>query len=184
MLRDLTDKELWAAIKNNDKEALTQLFQRYYFLLVKAGLHYVQDAEPAKDAANDVFFNLWRNRQSLSDVDNVKAYLGTAFRNQLLTLIRRDLRDRDRLEQWHHTEDASQLSYEEIIVALQVKEEQKEKLRRALKQLSPRQKEYLRLKYYEGLSYEQIAEKTGQALKTIYNTTYEAIKALRHEMTL
>ena len=184
MLQELTDKELWACIKKNDKEALAQLFQRYYFFLVRSGLHYMPDAELSKHAANDVFYHLWRNRITLSDVDNVKAYLGTAFRNQLFMLARRSLKDRDRLERWSHREEALQVSYEEIIVALQVKEAQQERLRRAMEQLTPRQKEYLHLKYYEGLGYDQIAERTGQAVKTIYNTIYEAIKLLRQEVSL
>lgn len=184
MLKDSLDKELWVRIKNNDPEALTLLFRRYYFFLVKAGLNYVPDAELAKDAANDVFFNLWRNRSSLSDVENIKAYLSTSLRNQIFHYQRRDGKTQEHLKQWQEVQAHSQLSYEEILVALQVKEDQKEKLRRALEQLTPRQKEYLQLKYYEGLSYEQIAEKTGQALKTIYNTTYKAIQVLRDAIHL
>ena len=184
MLQELTDKELWAGIKRNDSEALSQLFQRYYFFLVRSGLQHLPDAELVKDAANDVFYHLWRSRTSLSEVENVKAYLGTAFRNQGFTLLRRNLKDRDRLAQWAQAGEALQSSYEDLLVALQVKEAQRERLHRALERLTPRQKEYLRLKYFEGLSYEQIAARTGQALKTIYNTTYEAIKILRQEVTL
>jgi RNA polymerase sigma factor (sigma-70 family) len=184
MLRELSDTELWVRIKNNEQEALTQLFQRHYFFLIRSGLSYVKDPELAKDAANDVFYGLWSNRQSLSDVSNVKAYLSTSFRNQLLKLIRSNIKNKDQLQQWQYPQEDQQVSYEEIMVALQVKEEQKLKLRRALEQLSPRQKEYLQLKYYEGLSYEQIAEKTGQVVKTVYNTVYEAIKILRREIRL
>ncbi|HEU4606520.1 MAG TPA: sigma-70 family RNA polymerase sigma factor, partial [Chitinophagaceae bacterium] len=125
-----------------------------------------------------------RNRSSLSDVNNIKAYLATAIRNQLFQLVRRTLKEKDRLEQWKQTEVPLQISYEDMLVALQGKEAQKEQLRRAMEQLTPRQKEYLHLKFYEGMSYEQIAEKTGQALKTIYNTTYEAIKILRRKISL
>lgn len=183
MPADLTDKELWNSIRDNNEEALVQLFQRYYFVLIKTGFHYVPDSELSKDAVNDVFFNLWRNRESLSDVDNVKAYLTTSFRNQLFMLVRRDLKEKDRLHQWHQTEEVVALPYEELIVRLQIEEEQKARLQTALAGLSPRQQQYLRLKFYEGLSYEQIASETGQSLKTIYNTTYEAIKALRRALT-
>lgn len=65
---DATDKILWINIKKGDHKALTELFQRYYFSLVKMGINYVQNAELAKDAANDVFFNIWLKRETLSDV--------------------------------------------------------------------------------------------------------------------
>jgi len=184
MLTNLTDKELWGAIKNSDRQALAELFQRYYFPLVKSGLYYCEDAELAKDAVHDVFLNLWNSRQKLSEVANVKAYLHTTYRNQLYGLLRVETKNKDRLEQWSDTEPVQQPSYEQILIGLQVQEEHKEKLRRAFEKLSPRQKEYLHLKYFEGLSYEQVAEKTGQALKTVYNTTYEAIKLLRKEISL
>lgn len=184
MIKAVSDKELWDGIKNDDKESLTQLFQRYYFYLVRAGFNYTSDAGILKDAANDIFFHLWRSRESLSDVENIKAYLGTSFRNHVFSLLRQNIRNTERLAAWQTEQPKTQLSYEEILIALQGKEEQKEKLRRAFHQLTPKQKEYLRLKFYEGLSYEQIAEQTGQVVKTVYNTVYEAIKTLRREISL
>ncbi len=178
------DKTLWVNIKKSDHTALTQLFQRYYFYLVKIGINYFQDPDLAKDAANDVFFNIWRNRETLSDVENIKAYLKTSYRNHIFLLAKRDLQNTDRLKQWHQDQQEPQHSYEEILIALQIKQEEKEILQRCLEELTPRQKEYLELKFYEGLSYEQIAEQTGQVVKTIYNTVYEAIKVLRQKISL
>jgi len=37
----------------------------------------------------------------------------------------------------------------------------------------------IQLKFFEGLSYEQIADRTSQTVKTAYNTVYDAIKMLR-----
>ena len=105
-------------------------------------------------------------------------------RHQLYGLLRNQAKDKDRREQWNETLPQQEPSYEDILVGIQVQEEQKEKLRRALQKLSPRQKEYLHLTYFEGLSYEQVALKTGQTTKTVYNTTYEAIKVLRKEIKL
>ena len=184
MTKNASDKELWNGIKNDNKSSLTQLFQRYYFYLIKTGFNYSQNVETLKDAANDIFFHLWQNRQSLSDVENINAYLNTSFRNRVFLLLRQEMKNTKRLAGWHTEQPQIQFSYEEIIVAMQVKKEQKEKLRRALDGLSPRQKEYLQMKFYEGLSYEQIAAQTGQVVKTVYNTVYEAIKVLRSEIKL
>jgi len=182
MTSDVSDNELWTGIKNNNQESLARLFQRYYFLLIKSGIAYCKDVELSKDAVNDVFYNLWTHRHSLSDVSNVRAYLTTSFRNQVLALLRRKLNDTKKLGEWVDGQIDVQPSYEEILLYSQSNEEQKEKLRRALSQLTPRQKESLELKFYQGLTYEQIAETTGQAVKTVYNTVYEAIKVLRSEM--
>jgi RNA polymerase sigma-70 factor (ECF subfamily) len=179
-----SDNDLWIGVKNNHQDSLAQLFQRYYFFLIKTGFNYTPDVELAKDAVNDVFFNLWRTRHTLSDVGNIKAYLTTTFRNHLFSLLRQNVKNRNRLDDWQLIQEDSERSYEELLLFTQLQQEQKEKLRRALSSLTPRQKEYLHLKFYEGLGYEQIAEKTGQAIKTVYNTVYEAIKQLRQEITL
>lgn len=183
MAMDSNDKTLWNDIKKNQEAALTQLFQRYYFYLVKLGINYVQDPELAKDAANDVFFNIWRNRESLSDVANVRAYITTSYRNHIFLLAKRDLKNGERIKEWQAQQQDQQHSYEQILIALQVEQEEKDALTRAFENLTPRQKEYLQLKFYEGLSYEQIAAQTGQVVKTIYNTIYEAIKTLRQHLS-
>lgn len=181
---EISDKVLWQHIKNDDSNALTQLFQRYYFLFTRKGLQYVQDPELIKDAINEVFYNLWRSRHTLSDIENVKAYLHAVFRNQVFAFMKSDLKYANNVKAWDQVQETTQLSYEDVLVALQVKQEQKEQLHKAFALLSPRQKEYIQLKYFEGLSYLEVAERTGQSIKTVYNTIYEGIKVLRREISL
>lgn len=183
MPEKLTDNELWAATRSGDRQAIAELFRRYYFYLVRQGIYYCNDPEMAKDTANEVFFKFWQNSNTLSEVSNVHAYITTVYLNKLKTELRQKAKNLDKLDQWTQPEQQER-SYEQILVEIQQGEEHKEKLHRALSKLSPRQKEYLFLKYFEGLSYEAIAEKTGQAVKTIYNTTYEALKILRSEIQL
>ena len=76
-------------------------------------------------------------------------------------------------------EALNELSYEEIIVRVQRDEELKRKLHRALEQLTPRQIELIRLVFFEGLTYEEVAARTSQSIKTAYNTIYNAIQLLR-----
>jgi RNA polymerase sigma-70 factor (ECF subfamily) len=38
------------------------------------------------------------------------------------------------------------------------------------------------LKFFEGYSYEKIAETTQMSVKTAYNTLYDALKILREEL--
>lgn len=179
---DSTDRNLWIAIKESDHEALTELFRRYYFYLVKLGINYTIDSELAKDAANEIFFNIWRNRKTLSDVDNIKAYLTTSYRNYIFMVAKRNLKNVEQLKKWQTEQKEGLCSYEEMLIMQETTEERKKILQQALEQLSPRQKEYLKLKFYERLSYEQMAAETGQTVKTIYNTIYEAIKILRQHL--
>ncbi|MNL55254.1 RNA polymerase sigma factor SigK [compost metagenome] len=75
-----------------------------------------------------------------------------------------------------------EMSYEEVIVKVQTDELVRFKLKAALQKLTYRQKQLIHLKFFDGLSYEQIAEQTTQTIKTAYNTVYDAIKILRKEL--
>ena len=150
-----------------------------YFHLIRFGLKINADDELVKDCVNQIFLNLWDKRSRLPVVDNVKSYLMTTLRrcilDQLAYLDKMDVV----FNKLGAEEEWSELSYEEIIVNMQQDQEMKEKLHKAIKQLTPRQIELIQLKFFEGLSYEQIAEQTNQTVKTAYNTIYDAIKMLR-----
>ena len=63
-------------------------------------------------------------------------------------------------------------------------EEFRSNLSIALKALSPKQIELIRLKFFENLSYKEIADISSQSIKTSYNTIYDAIKILRLKLRM
>lgn len=182
MIQEITDQHLWDSIRESNVEALNELFDRYYFELVRSGIFFCQEPESARDAANEVFCNLWKNRERLSEVSNVKAYLSTVYRNQLISSFRKNKNYRDRLNSWKEGIEVNQSSYEDMLINSQIEEEKKARVRQAMKLLSPKQKEYLEYKYFLGLSYEEIIAKTGVSMKTLYNTIHEAVKTLREKL--
>jgi RNA polymerase sigma-70 factor (ECF subfamily) len=73
-------------------------------------------------------------------------------------------------------------SYEEILIRVQGDQEMNQRLHSALTKLSPKQKEFVKLKFFEGLTYDEIAEKHTQSVKTCYNVIYDAIKSLKKSL--
>ena len=57
------------------------------------------------------------------------------------------------------------------------------KMKLAIDKLSARKQELVRLKYYEGLSYEEISAITALSIRTVYNKLHEAIKFLKEEFS-
>ena len=76
------------------------------------------------------------------------------------------------------------LPYEDLLIAFQQSEEKKNRLRAALKKLTKKQLQIIRLKFFDNLSYEEIAAKTSLKQRTVYNLIYEAIRHLRVCMKL
>ena len=179
MLFEEDDKIYWEQMRLGDKQALYELYNKMYFHLIRFGLKINADDELIKDCVNQIFLNLWDKRERLQPIDNVKSYLMTTLRRCILDQLAYQNKMDLAFNKLGAEEDWSELSYEEIIINLQQDQEMREKLHNAIKQLTPRQIELIKLKFFEGLSYEQIAERTSQTVKTSYNTIYDAIKQLR-----
>lgn len=169
----------WERLRNGDKQALFALYNNTYSHLLRFGLKICGSDELVKDCITQLFLQLWTRHQSLRPVTNVPAYLFTALKRQLLDQLAYQSKIHAAIHRMTDKEAESELSYEEIIIRVQQDEELKQRLQQALKALTPRQIELIRLKFFEGLSYEQIAAQTSQTVKTAYNTIYDAIKALR-----
>ena len=87
-------------------------------------------------------------------------------------------------EQSREVNDSKVFCYEELLIAFQQTEENKEHLARALSTLTKKQLEIIRLKFFENLSYAEISEKTSLTTRTVYNIIYEAISRLRESMAV
>ncbi|MNT57807.1 RNA polymerase sigma factor SigV [compost metagenome] len=111
----------------------------------------------------------------------MEAYLRTFLKRKLLRILERKRKINDALFNAGADGDWMEMSYEEFIVKVQSDELVKHQLKSALEKLTFRQKQLIHLKFFDGFSYEQIAEQTNQTIKTAYNTIYDALKILRKE---
>ena len=73
-----------------------------------------------------------------------------------------------------------EFSYEEVIIAFQEEESTRKTLQEALSHLTAKQKEVIRLRFYDNKNYEEIARLQGCEPRTIYNRMYEAVERLRY----
>jgi RNA polymerase sigma-70 factor (ECF subfamily) len=179
MTEEEQNRIYWQGLRDGDKESFFSLYNNTYFHLVRWGLKVTANDELVKDCVTQLFFQLWDRRQKLNPVTNVKAYLFTSLRRMLIDQLGHHSRIDAAVAQLADEEALNELSYEEIIVRVQRDEEMKQKLHRALEQLTPRQIELIQLVFFEGLTYEEVAARTSQSIKTAYNTIYNAIHLLR-----
>ena len=169
----------WDQLRKGDKQALFELYNRTYFHLVRFGLKVTANDELVKDCVTQLFFQLWDKHARLNAVTQVRAYLFTSLRRMLLDKLDRDSKTDAAINRLSAKEVHEELPYEEIIIRVQHDEELRQKLYKAMEQLTPKQKELIRLMFFEGLNYEQVAAHTSQSIKTAYNTIYNAIQVLR-----
>jgi len=129
-----------------------------------------------------MLLDFWDKRSKLSEVDNVRSYLMTSLRRAILQAIeiekRREIKHKESLQDSYSYE----WSYEEYLMKLQSDNNLKSKIAKAMEKLTGRQKELIRLKFFDNLSYDEIAEQNGITKRTAYNIIYDAIKILKEEL--
>ena len=87
MDKQATDEKLFGQIKQGDEGAFRLLFNRYYQVLLAIAINLVKDINSAKDAVQEVFFQIWKRRDVVQIPDKVEAYLKRATINRTLNLI-------------------------------------------------------------------------------------------------
>ncbi|RFS21068.1 RNA polymerase [Chitinophaga silvatica] len=179
---DAENKNYWENLRKGEKQALFALYNNTYSHLLRFGLKTCANDELVKDCITQLFLQLWNKHKQLNPVTNVTAYLFTALKHQLLDQLEIEQKIHSAIDNLAAESFGQELSYEDIIIQGQHDEEQKHRLQLAMKMLTPRQMEIVRLKFFEGLSYDQIAAQTSQSVKTTYNTIYDAIKILRKHL--
>lgn len=175
--------ELWNAFRGGDARALAILFETYYEALYHYGLKLTGDEDLVKDCIQNLFQKLWRRREGLRAVQVVKAYLFKALRRHLgdeTTLLKKH---RHLLPAYTDSFEVT-YSHEEFLIAQQGDAEQSARLLAALNQLSKRQREALYLKFFDGFTYERIAEVMSLNVQSVRNLIFNALQVLRKVLVL
>jgi len=164
-----------------DRNAFLTIYRCHYHALFCYGFSLTTDKELTKDCIQELFLDIWKTRDTLNkDVTNVRSYLFTWLRRKTTSAFLKLAKAKSIVSMQDAT--LTQSCYEELLITFQRSEEEKEQLRQALTKLTKKQLEIIKLKFFEKLSYAEIAAKTSLAPRTVYNLIYEAIRHLRGSM--
>jgi RNA polymerase sigma-70 factor (ECF subfamily) len=152
------------------EEARAALIATLYFLL--------GNYEDAQDAAQEAFLKCWRKAKSLGGIRNLRAWLFRVGLNTAKELQRSAWRRHGRplgSPEWALHCQQPQASPDEVVV----RQEEMERLRAALLDLRPEEKEVFLLRQNGELSYEQIARVVRRPVGTVKTQMRTALQKLR-----
>lgn len=175
------ETEIWKQFKQGDVKAFELLYDQYSRQLYKYGCGFSFDQELVEDCIQDLFSDLWHNKKNLSDTTSVKFYLMRSMRRMLSRKTQRDKRRQD-TEYGFEEAFIYEASPESIYI---LDEEEKGKqilLTEALNSLPVRQREVMYLRYYQDLSFDEIAEMMDMSKKTAYNIVFIALDSLKKKI--
>lgn len=148
-------------------------------LLVGRRLGY--SGEELNDLLHQFFLTLMEKNMDFSGIVNPRSYLQTAFKRRLIDHYRSE-KNYLRHHALYVVPDEYQPSVQELIEKIQTNSALIEKVRNICNKLPATCRTVILLKYGEGLSNEEIAQKTGLSRRTIYNSLFKGIKTLRKEL--
>ncbi|MNK74936.1 ECF RNA polymerase sigma factor SigK [compost metagenome] len=173
----------WEAMCMGEKDAFLNLYKGLYRSLAGFGLRVYGDSEMVTDTLNQVFLELWEKHDKLPRVEQVESYLRTILKRKILKRIAQEQRLNKAISVIVTEDEALlEMPYEELIVKIQSDELVKNSLLAALEKLTPQQRKLIQLRFYDGLSYEDVAKRTQLTVRTAYNTIYSALKFLRTQL--
>lgn len=181
MAENLYTQEYWRQLQKGNTDALSALYQLHYIGLINYGVKLTGNRDLANDCFINVLLELWDKRHTLPDVTNVRAYLITCLHRRILQEIRSDKRRNDSHREIL-PEEPSEVSYEAYLTALEGNDEFTRRFTSAFRLLTQRQQQLLRMKFYENLDYDHIAQTCGITKRTAYNIIHDALKQLKNEL--
>ncbi|MBT1710980.1 sigma-70 family RNA polymerase sigma factor [Fulvivirgaceae bacterium PWU5] len=178
------EQVVWNALRDGNRKALDYIFEKYVKLLYAYGGKITKDQGVVEDAIQDLFVELWQKHAVLSATDNIKFYLLKSLRRRITRRIAVDQRKLgDHVLQEDYFREV-EFSMESTLIQQQTSIAQQEQLTRGIAKLSDRQREAIYLKFYEKMSYEQLAEVLDISLTSTYKLIGKAVDALRKSVRI
>ena len=175
--RPLDEEELIARAQRGDTHAYTELVHRYQGIAFRTAYVVAGDAADAEDAAQDAFVKAWRALGRFRR--------GAPFRPWLLQIVANEARNRRRsagrrahlalrVAGGASSGDAAPSPEATLLAA-----EQRDELLAAVNALPEEQRAVISLRYFVGLSEDEVAQALGVAHGTVKSRTARALDRLR-----
>lgn len=170
---------LWSSFLDGNKKALSSLYHAYYPSLYRYGLRLIHNDELIKDSIQELFLYMWEHHTSLNPVQSVKSYLLLSLRRVIFVNIQRDKSRYIRNKQYVDGMLDDHKNIEDLLISKDNNNIRTNLVKNAYSRLSQRQKEVVRMKYFEGFSTDEICDLLGLKRQSVYNCLCEAITKLQ-----
>lgn len=166
------DSIIWQKFKSGDRQAFLTLYDQYFPVLFRYCRQITPATQLIEDTIHDLFVSLWERRHHLSEVQSIKPYLITSARRLIIQQLKKDPGE--------ELTDKLSIPPFELIINTTVPCD----LAQALQELNEKQREVLFLKFYNGLSYQEISEVMNLRLDTVYKIAKRSMGKLRKKLTV
>lgn len=152
------------------------LFEKYYGSLVSYGISLTGNMEAAREIVQEVFLKLWENKDKIRINESLKSYLFKSVFNRAANWIRHE-----KVKQAFE-KDSFREVFNDLSVPFDTNPFLELAINNAIEKLPDRAGEAFSLRYLDGFSQKNIAEKMNISEKTVENQIQRAKKILRKNL--
>ncbi|WP_291914480.1 sigma-70 family RNA polymerase sigma factor [Chitinophaga sp. CB10] len=174
------ESEYWNSFKSGEVNGLEALYGQYYQSLANYGYKFTRDNVCIEESIQDLFRRLWQNREWIHHATAVKLYLYHSFRRILLGKLEYGLDAGDESPE----EEAPfelQLKNEHPLFSGERMSALLHRAQTLLGAMAHRQREILFLRYYEGLTHDEVAQVMNMHISGVSRLMYRTLDHLRNK---
>ena len=166
-----SESEIISAVRAGDKQAYREIVEKYMQRAYYIALGFVRDPDTAMDISQMAFIKAYKN---LKRFDLRRPFFPWFYR------ILRNLS----LDHIKHVNHMQEVPLEDVQITGDEREDRdlKEALWKAIEQLPTEQREVIVLRYFEGLSYKEIAETVGKPIGTVMSSLHYSKRKLKNTL--
>ena len=173
----LKGPELVRLLTEDAEKALKVMYDQYYSYLCYSVYNVFPDRQVAEDIVQEVFFEIWKKRDSINISTSLRSYLKRAAINKTLNHIRDRKLVMDDEEQAIQMVDTKAPIHKDLEA-----EELQERIDMAIAALPDKCRIIFGMSRFEELSYKEIASKLDISVKTVENQISKALKLMREAL--
>jgi RNA polymerase sigma-70 factor (family 1) len=173
-MKGTSDTDLLMLIREGDRHAFRELYQRYTPELYPFIKSLCKDDALCEDIVQEVFLRVWDNRAIGVDIKQVRSYLFKAAKNRFLNELRKQKNERTLISNHLYNGIDTETPEQQLTF--------KEGMRlgnEALSRLSPKRRLIVELSTREELSLDEISARVGSSKNVVKKLLYQGLATMR-----
>jgi RNA polymerase sigma-70 factor (family 1) len=168
-------KKLLIALKRGDELAFRKVFDEHFRKLYLFCFRFLKNKQHAEEIVHDALLSVWTNRNKIDEDRSILPYLYTITRRLALNALRDIATSQKAMDELWLNMEALSNETEELVLLNDLRKFTES----AVINLPAQQQLVFRMSRYEGLNYDEIAERLNLSRNTVKNHLVLALKTLR-----
>lgn len=171
----IKEHDLLMSIAHGNEDAFRSLFVLLRNKVYSYSFHFTRSVFTAEEITQEVFLNIWVNRESLPEINSIEAWVVTITRNLCFNQLKKKALEQKIKNSFINAETEGEENVDNYIFY----KDQLQRLGEAINQLSPQQRLIFRLNRDQGMKNEEIARQLNISPNTVKTHMVTALRKIR-----